>query len=127
MVISARICHNEIDDRVDRVLLFGSLARLGKISVAHAVFAENVSRLGRLAHKRALTTAIDRDLAGPPRHFQCEEGVLHLLLKSDIAVADRQRFDGDTRMPEREENRDDIVPGSIGIDNQSHKGPWCSQ
>jgi hypothetical protein len=118
----AGILHDRVDDDVDRVPLLRPLPRLGEIAVAHAVPAEHIGGVDRLAQHRQPAAGIDRHGGAPTRRLQRDQRVFHLLVEGDIAVADGQRLQRRRGMFQGQKDGKAVVAGGVGVDDEPHDG-----
>src|SRR5581483_11470091 len=71
-----------------------------------------------LRDQRAAAPGVDRHLARAAGLLDRVQRVLDLLLERHVAAADRDRLQPDPRVAEADQQREDVVAGGVGVDDQ---------
>ena len=103
-------------DRVDSVFTLGPAFRPWKAAIAEAVFAVEPMRVVVRAVERLVGADKDRDVGIADLGGQ--QRVLGCLLKADVAGDRRQAEYADVRLGERHDDRDGVVGGGVGVDEE---------
>ena len=100
------------------MLRLGPLRRPREARVAHPVLAVDVLGAHPLRDQRLGAAGVDRHLPAPAGHLDRVERVLDLLLEADVAAADRDRLELRARVAQCDQQREDVVAGRVGVDDQ---------
>ena len=112
----------QADDRLDRVLALGRALR-GRVAViAEAVLAMKPMRVLQRARQR-LACAHEHGRVGAA-DLGGQKRVAGRLLEADVAGDRRQAKHPHVRVGERHDDRDRVVGGGVGVDEEvAHDGP----
>ena len=108
-------------DGVDRVLGLGRALRRRKPMVAEAVGPVKPVRVAQRPDDRGLGALVDGDVR--PADFRGEERVAGRLIERDIAGDRRQPQHPHIGRRERHDDRDGVVGGGVGVDEEVAHGP----
>ena len=116
----------EAEDRLDRVLAFGRALRRRIVVVAKTVAPMKPLRLLQRPDKRGPSAHVDRH--GRTADVRGEERVPRRLLEAHVAGDGRQRQNAHVGGGERHDDRDRVVGGGVGVDEEiAHDGTPLSK
>ncbi|MPN38523.1 hypothetical protein SDC9_186047 [bioreactor metagenome] len=99
--------------------MFLGVAGLGEVHPEPAgAVAVHVLGRGPLTQQRSPATKVHRHLPEPSGHVQREMRVGELLVEPDVAGDHRDRAQVGRRVEQAEQNRDAVVLGGVGVDDQ---------